>query len=446
MWVRKFESTIVREIEGGGLIINSETGYSNTVNETGLLYMKAIDEHVKDMYEIALNLHNTFDGVEVETICDDLHDFFSDMAESGFVAVAGRKEDVEENALLSLHIDITSECNERCIHCYIPNGAKNQCKRLSLQVFRLLVDDFVELGGKYIVLSGGEPLMHPDIMEMLRYCSEKNLETSIFSNLTLLSDGHLQMMKTSHVSLVQVSVYSMNPDVHDAITQKRGALVKTLSAIERLRNEGLNVQVACPVMLQNKGGVADIIKYVKQKGLSLRTNSLILPTTDGDDTFIKTSALTLEQKKSMLCDMIEVDSAFTKEVLLEKNENSVELCSNPKVFLNSSLCEAGVNSCSVSVDGYVCPCPKWQSYHLGNIYEKRLTEIWYNNPLLSTIRRINRQKNFPECLNCKAIDYCKRCLKLNEQTSEFGLHRFSEDNCKYARMAKELFEIEEKNA
>lgn len=443
MWVRKLDSTIVREIDDGGLVINTETGYSCTVNETGLLFMKAIDERVQDMYVIAQYLHNSFEGLEVETLSNDLRDFFTDMAESTFVAVADRKEDLEDNALLSLHIDVTSECNERCIHCYIPNGTKKQCKRISLSMFRLLVDDFVELGGKYIVLSGGEPFMHPDIMEMLHYCGKKNLEISIFRNLTLLTDSQIEMMKSSHVSLVQVSVYSMNPKVHDTITKKKGSLVKTLSAIEKLKEEGLSVQVACPVMLQNKDEVAGIIRYVKKKGIGLRTNSIILPTTDGDDSFIKTYSLTLEQKKNMLNDMIEVDSVFTKEVLLEKNDNSVELCCNPKGFLNSNLCEAGVNSCSVSVDGYVCPCPKWQSYHLGNIYQQRLSEIWYNNPMLSLVRRINKQKNFPECLNCGAIDYCKRCLKLNEQTSESGLLRFSEENCKYAWMVKDLMEIEQ---
>ena len=339
---------------------------------------------------------------------------------------ASKREEIDNYTLESLHVDVTSECNERCIHCYIPNAVKNQATHISLQKFCEIIDEFVELGGNSIVLSGGEPLMHPEITKILNCCGQKNLDIAIFSNLTLLDKSLIEAMKTANVRLVQASIYSIKPDIHDRITKNKGSLEKTLSAIKILQSEGIDVQMACPVMKQNKDDVVNVLRYAKENNISLRTNSLILPTFDGDDSFVKSSALTLEQKRTMICEMMRADKDYTKDVLLE--------------LLNSSLCAAGINSCSISIDGNVCPCPKWQSYHLGNIYKNTLSEIWYNNPLLSLIRRINKQRNFQECLNCKAIDYCKRCLKLNEQTTQGGLLRFNRENCEYAWMTKEILE------
>lgn len=441
MFVRKVDSTIVREVEGGGQVINGETGEDCTINETGLLFWSFINERVQDEDVILDAICNCFENVERDTIRKDLNEFLKHMEKMGFLSLADKLEEIEIYALESLHVDITSECNERCIHCYIPNAVKNKAKHISLQKFCKLTDEFVKLGGSNIVLSGGEPLMHPEIIEILQDCKRKGLGIAIFSNLTLLDKRLMEVIKSANVDLVQVSVYSVSPTIHDKITKKKGSLAKTLSAIKMLQSEGINIQIACPVMQQNKDDVVNVMKYAKENDISLRTNSIILPTFDGDDSFVESSALTLKEKKTMICEMMMSDRQYTKDVLLELNNNSNELYIDPKGFLNSSLCSAGINSCSVSIDGYVCPCPKWQSYHLGNIYTNTLSEIWYNNPLLSLIRRINKQKNYPECINCKAIDYCKRCLKLNEQTDQGGLLRFfGSNNCEFAWMTKELLE------
>jgi len=440
MYVRRLDSTIVREVAGGGQVINVNTGEDCNVNETGQLFLSFIDERVQNVETILNSIYNCYEDIDHDVIRNDFNEFLSLMEKRKFVTTASKREEIDNYTLESLHVDVTSECNERCIHCYIPNAVKNQATHISLQKFCEIIDEFVELGGNSIVLSGGEPLMHPEITKILNCCGQKNLDIAVFSNLTLLDKSLIEAMKTANVRLVQASIYSIKPDIHDRITKKKGSLEKTLSAIKILQSEGIDVQMACPVMKQNKDDVVNIMRYAKENNISLRTNSLILPTFDGDDSFVKSSALTLEQKRTMICEMMRADKDYTKDVLLELNNNSNELYNNPKGFLNSSLCTAGINSCSISIDGNVCPCPKWQSYYLGNVYKNSLSEIWYNNPLLSLIRRINKQRNFQECLNCKAIDYCKRCLKLNEQTTQGGLLRFSRENCEYAWMTKEILE------
>lgn len=440
MYVRKLHSTIIREFAGGGQVINVETGEDCIINDTGMLFLSFITEQAQSIDVIVQYLYNYFGQVELNVIKNDLCEFLTQMEEHKFVITSSKPKEIRENVLDSLHIDITWECNERCIHCYVPNSVKNHTTCMPLKKFCQTVDEFVEMGGKDIVLSGGEPLMHPSFEEMLHYCGEKGLTTAIFSNLTLLDNRLAEVMKSTNVGLVQVSVYSVNPDIHDSITKRSGSLVKTLLAIELLQAEGIPVQISCPIMRQNMNEVVNVMKYARKNGIRLRTNSLITPTTNGDDSFVKSSALSMEEKECMLCDLMDADMTYTRDVLLKRNTNSKELYSDPKGFLKSSICRACINSCSISVEGDVSPCPNWQSYHLGNIYKNTLVEIWYNNPLAAMIRRINRQDSFPECLSCKAIDYCKRCLRLNEYANQGELLRVDRENCDYAWMTKRILE------
>ena len=131
--------------------------------------------------------------------------------------------------LTNLHIEITSKCNERCVHCYIPHDAKvssiepdlfydvlNQCKNM-----RLL----------HLTLSGGEPMLHKNFCDFLRKCKEYDFSVNVLSNLTLLDDEIIKEMKMNPLLGVQVSLYSMDSNIHDEITQMKGSFEKTKNEI-----------------------------------------------------------------------------------------------------------------------------------------------------------------------------------------------------------------------
>ena len=220
MYVRKLDSTIVREVAGGGQVINVNTGDDCNVNETGLLFLGFIDERAQNVDMILNSIYNCFEDIDHDVIRNDFNEFLSLMEKRKFVTTASKREEIEEYALESLHVDVTSECNERCIHCYIPNGVKNQATHIPLQKFCQIIDEFVELGGNNIVLSGGEPLMHPEITKILNCCGQKNLDIAVFSNLTLLDKSLIEAMKTANVRLVQASIYSIKPDIIESINNR----------------------------------------------------------------------------------------------------------------------------------------------------------------------------------------------------------------------------------
>ena len=101
--------------------------------------------------------------------------------------------------LRSIHIEIADACNERCVHCYIPNERKNNA--IDPALFYRLIEEGRKMNIIHVTLSGGEPLLHKDILGFLKRCRELDLSVNVLSNLTLLTDDILSEMKKNTSSL-----------------------------------------------------------------------------------------------------------------------------------------------------------------------------------------------------------------------------------------------------
>ena len=94
-------------------------------------------------------------------------------------------------------------------------------------------------------------MLHKSFCDFLRKCNEYNLSVNVLSNLTLLNDEVIKEMKMNPLLAVQVSLYSMNSNIHDEITQMKGSYEKTKNAILKLVENDIPLQISCPIMKQN---------------------------------------------------------------------------------------------------------------------------------------------------------------------------------------------------
>lgn len=140
---------------------------------------------------------------------------------------------------VSVHIEIVSKCNERCVHCYIPHEFKNQV--MAPAMFFDLIKQCQNLKIQHVTISGGEPMLHPQFMEFLRSCRECDMSVNVLSNLTLIDDDIIEEMKRNPLLGVQTSIYSMRPEIHDAITNSKGSLSKTMNGVIRLVKQGIPI-------------------------------------------------------------------------------------------------------------------------------------------------------------------------------------------------------------
>ena len=304
----------------------------------------------------------------------------------------------------SVHFDLTSKCTEKCVHCYVPRNRdffidKAKCFEV--------MDQVKALGGLSITLSGGECMLHPDFDEILRYARKCDFVINILTNLTLCTEARAQLLKVMNVSFVQVSLYSMVPQVHDAITQLPGSFARTKAAIERLHALNVPLQISCPTMQGNYKGYQAVLDYAARLRIKGYTDFIMMARSD-HTTDNLANRLTVGQTEEVIRTIAEHDPEYN-HMLREYDNVKV---ATPEERAEEPLCGVGTDSICLNADGNYYPCSGFQDYPLGNCYEQTLEEVWTKSPQVLYLRGL-RGKDIPQCIHCPDRNYCSTCLVRN---------------------------------
>ena len=217
MLVRQSKNSFIRCTDKYGYINDQLTRQDRVYDEIGALFLKQINRTPKDIDTIIASLLQEFEEVPIDELKRDFLEFV-DSLEKGRFIVTGEtpeeldqkdlsftymidnpytliedytqqtKECVSENTqdffleevqgrpvISALQFELSSRCNERCIHCYIPNGKKDAGHDMSTDKVKSIIDEFSEMGGLHVTLSGGEAFLHKDLLEICRYCRERKI-------------------------------------------------------------------------------------------------------------------------------------------------------------------------------------------------------------------------------------------------------------------------------
>ncbi len=310
----------------------------------------------------------------------------------------------ENPTIFDLQIDITQACTERCIHCYIP---EYNPVFLPLTQIKKVIDEFREQGGIGLALSGGECMMHPDFDEIVRYARSKDLIVSILSNLTLCTDEKIKVLQTAEAT-VQVSLYSMNSETHDAITKRRGSFDATKGAIEKLRAAQIPCFISCPTMKLNYKDYLDVLAYARSLKMDAQTDFIIMGKMDCDTSNLS-CRLDLKETRSILEDIVYKSLPINNEYFDPAKKEQLE---TDECFANRKVCGACVSSVCLDATGYYYPCPAFGGVNLGSCHEHDLNWIWTKSPETLRIRAVTG-KDFTKCVHCKDRNYCSVCMCRN---------------------------------
>ena len=480
MLVRQCKNTFIRFIEEEGYITNQMTRHDRTYNETGADFLRAISRKPQEVEDIVNQLQKLYgDSVSHDELKQDFVAFIQDLDKHLFVVTGETPEELDAKDLNfsysmenpktliddftqvtevpikestqdhmldatqrkprmnGLQFELTSRCNERCIHCYIPNGKKNAGKDMPLEKVFSLIDEFAEMGGLHVTLSGGEVFLHKDIIKIMQYCREKDMQISILSNLIALKDVQIPFIKAANVSIIQTSLYSMDPAIHDYITTIPGSQAKTKAAIEKLVAADIPVQISCPVMKANCKGYAEVLKYAQSLRCKAQTDYIMMAQSDCDTQNLA-NRISLEETEALLRDILAWDKDY-KEKTLKQRPVSEEMAFDPERFARQPLCGAGINDCCITENGDVYPCAGWQAMVCGNVYKQSLRDIWENSPQFKQVRAVT-QGDFPECLKCEARNFCAMCLVRNYNESNGDMFKINRHFCDVAFLNKKIVE------
>lgn len=480
MLVRQTKNTFIRFVGKMGYITNQMTRYDRIYNETGADFLKEITRQPQNVDDIVVRLRNIYDNsVSTEELRADFLEFVQDLVNNFFLVIGETSEELDKKdldfsyamknpktlvddytqetkqktgectqdfmleatqlspQLNGLQFELTSRCNERCIHCYIPNAKKNTGGDMPLEKVKTLIDEFAEMGGLHVTLSGGEVFLHKNIIPIIQYCRKKDMQISILSNLIALKEEQIPYIKAANVSVVQTSLYSMDPNVHDLITTLPGSHVKTKLAIEKLVAADIPVQISCPVMKANYTGYAAVLQYAQSLRCKAQTDYIMMAQSDLNTSNLA-NRLSLEETGDLLRDIIEWDNDY-KEDTLTHPPMVEDLNFDVERFAKQPLCGAGFNDCCITENGDVYPCAGWQAMVCGNVYKQSLNDIWENSPEFKLLRKVT-QGNFPQCLNCDAKNFCAMCLVRNYNESGGDMFKINKHFCDVAFLNKRIVE------
>ncbi|HUT96227.1 MAG TPA: radical SAM protein [Candidatus Paceibacterota bacterium] len=142
------------------------------------------------------------------------------------ITALGKKKIIPSSVL----VEVCYTCNERCVHCCLDNHAK---PGLTLEQYNQLFDQMVEAGTFYVILTGGEPFMRPDFMEIVKAARKRRLSVTIFTNATLINEQQIAELQYLHVDEVHVSIYSSDAATHDSITRVHESFAKSIATIKK---------------------------------------------------------------------------------------------------------------------------------------------------------------------------------------------------------------------
>lgn len=466
MYYKLKANSFFRNYNNIGYIVNIPNNSDRVVNESGALFLSLLSYKAQSLKELSNIALDKFVNVSLIELQNDMKDFYDRFYFEDFL-IRGESEEECDNLekisisnatiknqfnsyemqnnigtqeflekyfaknpkLLSFQIELTSKCNERCIHCYIPHEDKlyNIDDNLYFQTIKQLKD----IGIISISLSGGEPMLHPNFLEFLKYAQDSDFYVKVFTNLTLLNEEIIKLMQNNRTS-VYVSLYSMNEVNHDAITQMKGSFNKTKSNILKLIENNIPVYINCPIMDYNKNDYNEVYKWAKDLNLEVRVDYDIMArcdlTTDNLEHRLKT-----KEMENIIINILDNNKENQKQTA------SKELNKDKEYTSDRDLCGACITCCCIDAKGNVYPCTGW-NYNCGNLNETSLKDIWEKSPQMLYIRSLKR-KDFNKCVDCKDIDYCFMCMAKNANESKTGNPlEINNHFCDVARMNRQVIE------
>ena len=314
--------------------------------------------------------------------------------------MSGLLEQMTEKALrknipLSVQLDLTYRCNERCVHCYLDHEDHGE---MTTAEIKHLLDEMADAGVFILTLSGGEIFLRKDFFEILEYARlERQFCVKLKTNAIMIREREAARIRDIGVESVQISIYSHRPEVHDAITLVPGSLQRSLEAARFLKSQGLRVIFANVLMVHNLQDYQGVRALAEEMGVECTLDPTITPMMDGDR-----SVLNLGVRQDALRDVFR-DKALIGDV----DEFCTIAAPGDENALSALPCSAGHTTCYVSPYGDVFPCVQFP-VTTGNVRTQPFLDIWRYSDRMNEVRSI-RLKDLTTCSSCSHVAGCSRC-------------------------------------
>lgn len=320
--------------------------------------------------------------------------------------------------LYSVVVELTDQCNWRCKHCYI-NEHTNP--GMDYENVVKMLDELKEAGAFELTFTGGEIFLRNDIFDIIAYARRIGFKVILFTNVSLLNEEKIKKLKNMFVSQISCTVFSMNEKTHDYITGINGSLKRALKNIDYILNEKIPLEIKTIITNINYNEWSSVEAFCKENGIGFKIDHDVFARKDG--TYPENDIRITSSQFDMT--LHELDRARAYEVREHDKDEFV--------------CSGIQNALFIDCKGNVFPCNKFL-YHLGNISDENITEIWNNSSELKRLQNM-KWRDLKKCNGCKDSKYCIHCpgTAYLEDGDEYGPSTMS---CEKARLRAKRYIME----
>lgn len=237
-------------------------------------------------------------------------------------------------------LEITDKCNAHCVFCHWKDRVS-----LSLGDIERIFHNIGSLPIRDVILTGGEPLLHGELYEILDWFRKRDIECDLCTNGLLVDEKHAKCL-AKYLSEISVSLDTVSPEIYDALRGTKNGLQKVLDGIELLQREGIDVHLTCVVNKMNKEEIPQIVEAARERRVHSISFLGMITNIANDKKETEKIALTQTEKEELYA-------------LIQKIRSKSEgIKINTKRLVNNQeeVCRAGSNILGITSGGKLLSC------------------------------------------------------------------------------------------
>jgi len=318
--------------------------------------------------------------------------------------------------------NLIRRCNLTCKHCYSISADIDFAGELNTDEVFTVMDDLKAYHVPVLILSGGEPLLRPDIFEISHRAKDMGFYVGLSTNGTLIDEGMIDRVAAVGYDYVGISIDGIR-ETHDRFRRKQGAFDASMHAIRLCRDRGIKVGMRFTLTQDNAVELPELLALMETEDIDKFYLSHLNYAGRGninrkDDVVLQTTRQAMElmfdtcwryveegQHKEFVTGNNDADGVYLLQWIARRFPEKVE-------HMRAKLAQWGGNSSGVNIAnidnlGNVHPDTFWWNYDLGNVRERPFSEIWQDtsDPLMAGLKAQPRVVK-GRCGQCSYFDIC----------------------------------------
>ena len=336
--------------------------------------------------------------------------------------------DKKENELRLVAWETTRNCNLACMHCRASATHGPFSGELDTDGSFRLLDQISQVGKPIIILTGGEPLLRPDIFDIARYGTQKGLRMVMAPNGTLITEKFAKQMADAGIQRISISLDGATRETHDRFRGIDGAFEGALRGIKLAKEAGVEFQVNTTITKTNLKEIPEIQELAIKLGAVAHHIFLLVPT--GRGKYIVDQEITAaeyERTLNWFYDQREKSPLQLKatcaphyyRILRQraKQEGKAVTFKTHGMDAFTRGCLGGTGFCFISHRGIVQPCG-FLDVNCGDITKTSFADIWNGSDTFLSLRNFNNLTG--KCGRCEFRKVCGGCrARAYEATGDF---------------------------